>query len=117
MELIDADLMNGVFKSWMHQFGVLSRLSWPGLVYDLPRSFGLKLDTTSTRKLKKWIGVHRAADIGILYRSRKRFGLGLTLTSVHLQKMSVVKYQLLKNSNDPDIRLLYHNREKRNAEE
>jgi hypothetical protein len=117
MDLIDADVVNGCMKAWMYQFGVLPRLSWPSLVHDLPLSFGKDLDAISTRHLKKWMGIHRSADIGVLYRDNEHFGLNLTLTSLHLQKMGVVKCLLLENSKDPDIKVLYHAREERKAAE
>ena len=117
MNLIDSDVVNGCMKAWMYQFGVLSRLSWTGLVHDLPLSFGKDLDTISTRHLKKWMGIHRSADTGILYRDNAHFGLNLTLTSLHLQKMGVVKCLLLENSKDSDIKILYHAREERKAAE
>jgi hypothetical protein len=117
MNLINSDVVNGCIKAWMYQFGVLSRLSWPGLVHDLPLSFGKELDAISTRHLKKWMGIHRSADIGVLYRNNEHFGLNLTLTSLHLQKMGVVKCLLLENSKDPDIKVLYHAREERKKAE
>ena len=117
LKLIDSDLTNGLMKAWMYEFGLLARLSWSGLVYDLPRSFGINLEYVSTRYLKKWIGVHKSADTGILYRSNDRFGLAITPTSVHLQKMGVTKCSLLKNSKDSDIRLIYQAREERKAKE
>jgi hypothetical protein len=117
MNLIECDVVNGLMKAWMYQFGVLTRLTWPCLVHDLPLSFGKDLDRITTRHLKKWIGVHRSADVGILYRSKERFGLNLTPTSTHLQKTGVVKCLLLQSSKDPDIQLLYKVHEERKANE
>ena len=110
MNLIDNDLTDGFMKAWMYQHGILSNIAWPFLVQDLPLSLALDLDVITHRFLKKWTGLYRQADLGILYRSHERFGLGLTKVSSHFKKMGVVKCMLLKNSVDPNIKLLYHNR-------
>lgn len=110
MNLIDNDLTDGFMKAWMYQHGILSNIAWPFLVQDLPLSLALDLDVITNRFLKKWTGLYRQADLGILYRSHERFGLGLTKVSSHFKKMGVVKCMLLKNSVDPNIKLLYHNR-------
>ena len=115
MQRIDNSLVNGLMKAWIYQFGSLQRLSWPSMVHDLPLSFARDLDRTTTRYLKKWVGLFRGADVGTLYRSRERFGLGITKTSVHFKKMGVIKCLLLNQSNDANVRELYELRAKREA--
>lgn len=115
MQRIDNSLVNGLMKAWIYQFGSLQRLSWPSMVHDLPLSFARDLDRITTRYLKKWVGLFRGADVGTLYRSRERFGLGITKTSVHFKKMGVIKCLLLNQSNDANVRELYELRAKREA--
>ena len=115
MKTIDDDLTNGMMKLWMYQFGVLSNLAWPFFVHDLPLSLAIELDVIANRHLKKWAGLHRSADLGTLYRSRERFGLGLSAPSTHFKKMGVVKSMLLKHSADANVRHLYQDREKRES--
>ena len=116
MDIIDKDTTNGMIKLWMYQHGVLSNIAWPFLVQDLPLSLALELDAITHRHLKKWAGLYRQADLGTLYRSRNRFGLGLTKLSTHFKKMGLVKCMLLKNSADSNVRALYRARAKREAE-
>lgn len=115
METIDKSLVHGIMKAWLYQFYVLARLSWLFLVYDLNHSLAEKLTTLATAKLKKWLKITRSADIGILYRTKQEFGLGLTPVEVHFEKMQIVKCELLKNSVSGDICKLYAARETRHA--
>lgn len=94
---------------------VTTKTILPSMVHDLPLSFARDLDRTTTRYLKKWVGLFRGADVGTLYRSRERFGLGITKTSVHFKKMGVIKCLLLNQSNDANVRELYELRAKREA--
>jgi len=52
---------------------------------------------------------------GVLFRSKKNFGLGLTPISDHYQRLQVVKCELLRNSKDSTIRELYTARQTKNA--
>ena len=65
--------------------------------------------------LKKWAGICRSSDNGLLFRSKKHFGLGLTAIIDHFEKMQLVKCSLLQSSIDPTVQLLYRNREQVNA--
>ena len=77
-------------KAWLYQFYILSRLSWLFLVQDLNHSLAERLTIRATAKLKKWLGVYSSADIGILYRPKSDFGLGLTSVVTHFEKMQIV---------------------------
>lgn len=115
MKTVDDDLTNGRMKLWIYQFGVLSNLTWPFLVHDLPLSLANELDVIANRYLKKWAGLFKRADLGTLYRSHQRFGLGLTAPSTHFKKMGIVKSMLLKHSPDENVRKLYQDREERES--
>lgn len=114
MDLIDKDTVDSLMKLWMYQFGVLGRFSWSFMSQDhLPLSLAHKLDRTTNRYLKAWCGLFKSADLGVLYRSRERFGLGITKTSTHFKKMGVIKCLILKNSDDRNVRELYNRRAER----
>lgn len=116
MKRINQDPAPGPMKLWMYQFGLLSKLSWPFLSQDsLPLNLAYTLHTHINRYLKSWAGLFKSADLGVLYRSRSRFGLGLTSIICHFKRMNVVKCLLLKNSEDEDIRNIYHRRVERES--
>ena len=116
MKLIDQDVTPGVMKLWMYQFGVLGNLSWPFLSQDyLPLNLAHTLNVHANRYLKSWIGLFKRSDLGVLYRSKSRFGLGLTSIICHFKRMNIVKCLLLKNSDDKDIRDIYNRRVERES--
>ena len=71
----------------------------------------MELQRTVNPILKSWAGVSRTVENGILFRSKKNFGLGLTAISDHYQHMQLVKCELLSNSKDTAVRELYKSRE------
>src|SRR4051812_22067222 len=97
MNPIDQDLVNGLMKAWF-QFSVIPKLAWPFQVYDFPLEFAKKLDVIATRLLKKWVGLYKKADTGVLFRARKNLGLGLTRPSLLFTQLQLVKLQLVKYS-------------------
>lgn len=111
IEIIQKSNVNGFMKLWLYQFYALSHLSWPFMINDLDKSFSLELQTMANPYLKRWAGIGRSVDNGLLFRSKKNFGLGLTAVSTHYQQMQIVKCELLRNSTDPSIRNLYETRE------
>ena len=94
-------------KLWLYQFYALSHLSWPFIINDLDRSFSLDLQREVNVQLKCWAGIGRSVDNGLLFRSKMKFGLGLTSVSDHYQRMQIIKYELLRNSLDPTVVELY----------
>ena len=107
MDLVEKSLLNGFQKLWLYQFYVLSFLAWPFLVQDLVLSFAVKLRKSVSVQLKKWAGVYRGAEVGILFRSNKNGGLQLTPTDEHFQRMQLIKCSLLKSSHSANVRRVY----------
>ena len=115
VSLVQNSPIHGFMKLWIYQFYILARLSWAFLIYDLDKSFVHDLQRFVTGNLKKWAGVGMKVDIGLLYRSREHFGLGLTSLIDHFESMQLVKCELLKNSLDQSIVNLFKNRERLNS--
>ena len=104
--LIEQSKINGFMKLWLYQFYVLSHLSWPFLSHDFDRSFVSSLQSLIGKYLKRWAGISKSADTGVLFRSKDNFGLGLTSILDHFIKMQLIKYDLFQNSPDDSIRTL-----------
>lgn len=115
MEAVRKSKVNGLMKLWLYQFYILAHLSWPFMVQDFSRSFAVSLEKSTRVQLKKWAGIYKSADVGLLFRSRKAFGLGLTSITSHFETMQIIKWSLAKHSVDADIRALYAHREAKNA--
>ena len=70
----------------------------------------LNVQTVINPYLKKWAGICRSVENGVLFRSRSNFGLGLTCISDHYENMQLIKCEHLENSVDPSVRKLYRSR-------
>jgi len=86
IETIQNSKVNGFMKLWPYQFYAISHLSWPFMINDLDRSFSLDLQAEVNVQLKRWAGIGRSVDNGLLFRSKTKFGLGLTSVSDHYQR-------------------------------
>ena len=115
IQVVDNCLLNGFMKLWLYQFYVLYHFSWPLLIHDLDKSFAVDIQRLINPYLKKWAGIGRTVDNGVLFRSNKNYGLGLTCFSDHYEKMQLVKCELLKNSVDESVKKIYKAREKINS--
>jgi hypothetical protein len=57
--------------------------------------------------LKKWSRLTKTVEVGVLFRSRENFGLGITPVVDHYERMQLIKCQLLKNSVSTETRKIF----------
>ena len=74
------------------------------MIYSFPSSLGVKWDKEINRRYKKWLGVNRAANPDILYRSKAHAGLGLKQPLVVLRTLQVTKARINTASKDSAVR-------------
>ena len=111
---VDAAPVNGFIKLWLYQHYVLAMMSWMFMVHELDLSFALTLERQKSDTLRKWAGIFQRSDAGALYRSRKKFGLGIKSIGLHFKLCKAVYCHLLKYSQDPSVRAVYLAKERRN---
>jgi len=75
IETIQNSKVNGFMKLWLYQFYAISHLSWPFMINDLDRSFSLDLQAEVNVQLKRWAGIGRSVDNGLLFRSKLNLDL------------------------------------------
>ena len=90
----------GKFKAWIYQHGILYRILWPLLVYELPLTTVEKMERLANTYLKKWLGIPRSfSSVGLFSQNSK---LQLPLKSV-LDQYQITKARqvmLLEESSD-----------------
>ncbi|XP_062872774.1 uncharacterized protein LOC134334411 [Trichomycterus rosablanca] len=64
---IDKSGLPGKFKTWIYQHGVLPRLLWPLLVYEVPITMVETLERTISQFLRRWMGLPRSLSSIALY--------------------------------------------------
>ncbi|XP_052245600.1 uncharacterized protein LOC127854577 [Dreissena polymorpha] len=104
LKQIDRSWLPGKFKAWLFQHGLLPRLMWPLMLYELATSTVEGLERTISRHLRRWLGVPPSfTNIGLYGRSNQ---LQLPLSSL-VEEFKASKARLvvtLKESRDDKIR-------------
>ena len=104
MRNIDKTGLPGQFKTWIYQHGLLPRLTWPLMLYEISASVVEKLEKIVSKHLRKWLGVPPCfTSVGLYIKTAK---LQLPITSL-VEEYKVSKARLvmtLKNSKDEKVR-------------
>ena len=94
----------GKFKAWFYQHGLLSRLLWPHILYEIATSTVEGFERMINRNLRRWLSVPSSfTSIGLYGRTNQ---LKLSMTSI-VEEFKVAKGRLvvtLKQSNNDLIR-------------
>ncbi|XP_069139210.1 uncharacterized protein [Argopecten irradians] len=105
MRRIDKTGLPGKFKAWMYQHGLLPRLAWPLMLYEISTSTVEKMERIINRHLRRWLGVPPSfTAVGLYSRTAK---LQLPLSSL-VEEFKTGKARLimtLKESKDDKVRL------------
>ena len=96
MTTIDKSALPGKYKAWIYQHGVLPRVLWPLLVYDVPMTTVEAMERLASGYLRRWLAVPRSFSSVCLYSSGTK--LQLPLTSIAEEyKVTKVRQLLMLN--------------------
>jgi hypothetical protein len=113
LERLDKLLLTGAMKAWIANHYICAKISWALLIQDFPISLATEWDGLMKRFYRKWFNLARSAEPGVLYRATNDFGLNLKSLRGMLEQLQVVKWHILKTSQDEEARLLYNRRVER----
>ncbi|KAJ8008617.1 hypothetical protein DPEC_G00106740 [Dallia pectoralis] len=60
LAIVDKSGLPGKFKAWIYQHGILPRILWPLLIYDVPISTIEGFERRVSRFLRRWLGLPRS---------------------------------------------------------
>lgn len=104
LKQIERSGLPGKYKAWLFQNGLLPRLMWPLMLYEITTTAVECLERTISRHLRRWLGVPPSfTSIGLYGRTNQ---LQLPLSSL-VEEFKVAKTRLvmtLKQSQDGSIR-------------
>ncbi|XP_061185889.1 uncharacterized protein LOC133193994 [Saccostrea echinata] len=104
MKTLDKSGLPGKYKAWIYQHGILPRLLWPLLVYDVPLTIVEGMETIASRYLRRWLGVPRSFSSVGLYSSGTKLQLPLKSITEDFKETKVRQHLLLQNSKDERVR-------------
>ena len=116
LNLIDRTLLTGAMKAWIANHHVCAKLAWHLLIYDFSVSQANKWQSLIQPFYRRWVGLAASAEASVLYRSHEHFGLNFKHLADMLQRLQVVKWHILKYSNDKTARDLYQHRLQRDKD-
>ena len=107
---MDETPLTGSQKMWIFDKVLMSKISWDFLIHDMTVSFVEDLAATQTRMFKKWVNYSRSGNPTVFYRSKKIFGWNMKQMITFFKKQQLIKCNMLKCSEDSDVRQLYEAR-------
>lgn len=104
MEAIEKSGLPGKFKAWCYQHGVLPRILWPLLMYEVPATTVESLERKMSQYLRRWLGVPRTFTSIGLYSTGCKMQLPLTSVMDTYKTTKARAVMTLRSSKDPKIR-------------
>jgi hypothetical protein len=97
LKKIEKTSLPGKFKAWIFQHGMLPRLLWPLMLYEIPTTVVEKLETMANKSLRRWFGLPPSmTSIGLYNKSGM---LQLPLSSI-VEEYKVAKARLVLTLRD-----------------
>lgn len=103
LRVIDRSGLPGKFKAWIYQHGVLPRILWPLLVYEVPISTVETLERKVSSCLRRWLGLPRSLSNIALYGNTTMLRLPLKSLEEEFKVTRGREVVMYRDSNDPKV--------------
>lgn len=95
--------MENIFKAWLYQHGILPRILWPLLVYEVPISTVEILERKVSSHLRKWLGLPKSLSSIALYGHRNKLQLPLKSLEDEFKVTRAREVLQYRDSRDPRV--------------
>ena len=102
-ETIDKSGLPGKYKAWCYQHGILPRILWPLLIYEVPMTAVEELERIFNRFLRRWLGVPRSFTSIGLYSSGSKLQMPLTAVTEEFKVTKARQVMTLRDSKDEKV--------------
>ena len=103
MKAVDKSGLPGKYKAWIYQHGMLPRLLWPLLVYDVPISTVEAIERALSGYIRRWLGVPRSFSSIGLYSSGSKLQLPLSSVTEEFKVTKARQVMMLRDSSDEKV--------------
>jgi len=100
---VDKSGLPGKFKAWVYQHGILPRILWPLLVYEVPISTVEGFERRVSRFLRKWLGVPRSLSSTALYGKNNMLKLPFSSLNEEFKVSRTREVLQYRESCDPKV--------------
>ncbi|XP_069114421.1 uncharacterized protein [Argopecten irradians] len=104
MKAVEKSGLPGKFKAWIYQHGVLPRLLWPLLVYEVPLTSVEAMERMISGHLRRWLNIPRSFSSVGLYSSGTKLQLPLKSLTEEFKVTKVRQVIMLRDSADDKVR-------------
>ena len=104
MEALDKCGLQGKYKAWCYQHGVLPRLLWPLLLYEVPMSKVEAMERKINTFLRRWLSVPRSFSSLGFYSQGSKLQLPLRAVTEEYKAGKVRTVMMIAESQDPKVR-------------
>jgi hypothetical protein len=103
METIEKSGLPGKLKTWCYQHGVLPRLLWPLLMYEVAITTVETMERKISQYLRRWLGVPRSLSSIGLYSTGSKLQLPLTALTEEYKVNKVRGIMMVRDSKDDKV--------------
>ncbi|XP_049897834.1 uncharacterized protein LOC126388657 [Epinephelus moara] len=100
---VDKSGLPGKFKAWIYQHGILPRLLWPLLVYDVPLTTVECFERKVSCFLRKWLGLPRSLSSIALYGRNNKLKLPFSSLTEEFMVTRAREVLLYRDSSDVKV--------------
>ncbi|XP_075315189.1 uncharacterized protein LOC142375145 [Odontesthes bonariensis] len=100
LRAVDKSGLPGKFKAWLYQHGILPRLLWPLLVYNVPITTVECFERKVSSFLRKWLGLPRSLSSIALYGRNNKLKLPFSSLTEEFMVTRAREVLLYRDSSD-----------------
>ena len=103
LSVVDKSGLAGRFKAWLYQHGILPRILWPLLVYEVTISTVETLERKISSYLRRWLGLPRSLTSAALYSRRNKLQLPFSSLEEEFRVSRTREALLYRDSSDTRV--------------
>ncbi|XP_038131552.1 uncharacterized protein LOC119776958 [Cyprinodon tularosa] len=100
---VDKSGLPGKFKAWIYQHGILPRLLWPLLIYEVPVTMVEGFERNVSQYLRRWLGLPKSLSTIALYGHSNKLQLPLTGVTEEFKVTRAREVLLYRDSADTRV--------------
>ena len=103
LKKIEETALPGKFKVWIVEYGMLPKLSWPMLMYEIPKTTLQRIARRVTGHIKKWMGTPPSLSAACLYSRSAKLQLPISSVEEEYRVTKAGAVMMLRGSKDKRV--------------
>nr|XP_061785060.1 uncharacterized protein LOC133576095 [Nerophis lumbriciformis] len=103
LSAVDKSGLPGKFKAWIYQHGILPRILWPLLIYEVPVTIVEGFERNISQHLRRWLGLPKSLSSIALYGNTNKLQLPFTGLTEEFKVTRAREVFLYRDSSDTRV--------------